>query len=513
MKKVNIFSELVRLSLFTVGIAAFTACSEEQILLTQDRQDGLLKINTSITQSRDVVTGTSFAEGDKIGIFVTLDGGHDYTGNSSNVDATWQKGNWTLSRDVALLENYPAYVYAYYPYDKNTVRTNDTIRIDITPDVVTGQPDYMYGSDPEVTVENPTADILFRHVLARVTLAVTKSATDVGDGIISQARLENDTLYEVLNTTAGRLMKKIGKGNHISTQGKMSLADGGIRSTLNEDAYIQIPVNKTISTDEVQYIDFLVQPCGSEIQIRPTNRKGGNACVILNIDGNPYKISLGYPFWEAGKQYTYPVTIDRKTVPEPTISVGEPIYLGFDGDNGKPLYWSSWNLGASSPEDYGGLYGWGDSTGKKISIDLIDYPSADPPTDISGTEYDIVRVMWGANWRMPTNDELSNLDKNCTVKWTTQDGVKGCLFTSNINGNSIFLPYSPERTGTEVDWSEWNTVSGTFQQSRLYCRSKMNTSDNQSASCLYFDNDSNCWMAKGAKRYKGLPIRPVTEQP
>lgn len=325
MKKVHIFPELVRLSLFTVGIAAFTACSEEQILLTQDRQDGLLKINTSITQSRDVVTGTSFAEGDKIGIFVTLDGGHDYTGNSSNIDAIWQNGNWTLSRDVALMEGYPACVYAYYPYDTSTVRTNDTINIDITPDAITGQPDYMYGSDSEVTVENPTADILFRHALARVTLAVTKSATDVGNGIISQVRLENDTLYGVLNTTAGRLMKKIGKGNYISTQGKMSLADGGIKSTLNEDAYIQLPVNKTISTDEVQYIDFLVQPCGSEIQVMPTNREGGNVCVILNIDGSPYKISLGYPFWEAGQQYTYPVTIDRKTL---VVPKEEPAKVG-----------------------------------------------------------------------------------------------------------------------------------------------------------------------------------------
>lgn len=121
--------------------------------------------------------------------------------------------------------------------------------------------------------------------------------------------------------------------------------------------------------------------------------------------------------------------------------------------------------------------------------------------------------MWGGSWRIPTSSEFSRLERNCSVKWTTQNGVKGCLFTSNINGGTLFFPYSPHRDGTEVRWSEWDTVSGTYHQSSLYWSSSLNEDEPEHASCFYFDNDGNSWMARGGKRCDGYPIRPVYSQP
>lgn len=63
-------------------------------------------------------------------------------------------------------------------------------------------------------------------------------------------------------------------------------------------------------------------------------------------------------------------------------------------DLGLSVKWASHNLGASSPEEDGGLYGWGDPTGNRIDKYV---PAAIYDKNISGTKYDIARVHWGGN--------------------------------------------------------------------------------------------------------------------
>ena len=48
-------------------------------------------------------------------------------------------------------------------------------------------------------------------------------------------------------------------------------------------------------------------------------------------------------------------------------------------DLGLSVKWASWNVGASSPEDYGGLYGWADPTGNNTSTNNTDYPNNNHP--------------------------------------------------------------------------------------------------------------------------------------
>lgn len=123
--------------------------------------------------------------------------------------------------------------------------------------------------------------------------------------------------------------------------------------------------------------------------------------------------------------------------------VGEAIDLGLPSGT----MWASWNVGAAKPEGYGGYYSWGEtvmkilyneSTYRYYQSDLGTYVNLG--TDISGTEYDIAQVKWGGNWTMPNQDDMNELVANCTQEWTTLNGVNGTKFTSNINGNSIFMP-------------------------------------------------------------------------
>lgn len=120
-------------------------------------------------------------------------------------------------------------------------------------------------------------------------------------------------------------------------------------------------------------------------------------------------------------------------------------------DLGLSVLWSTYNLGASSPTDYGGYFAWGDPTGALWSGDGIGYDDQgytwntsnyggnNPPADISGTELDVVSAHWGDGWRMPTFAEMKELRSKCQWTLLEQAGVKWYEVTGP-NGNSINLP-------------------------------------------------------------------------
>ncbi len=108
--------------------------------------------------------------------------------------------------------------------------------------------------------------------------------------------------------------------------------------------------------------------------------------------------------------------------------------------------WACCNVGASSPEGYGGYYAWGE-TSQKGYYDWSNYIHCDGTwqtcrvigNNISGTSYDVAHVNWGGVWRMPTKDDFCLLVWNCAPKWTLYREMTGLLFTG-VNGNVLFLP-------------------------------------------------------------------------
>lgn len=492
---------IIGVTLLMLGAIGFASCSQEDDDVVIQEKGNLLKIRTSVADSRGVITGTTFQQGDEIGICVTTVDGHDYIGNSQNIRATYTGSDWRLERDVELRED-EAVVYAYYPYDAHAT---DSIDINLSPATTPEQTDYLYGNCQGVSLNNSTANIRFNHALARITLAVTKGVNDVGEGVVSAAKIVNG-YYTFRVHPTGELVRL--QGNSISIKGKMSVKTGEIVKINNPEDYISSFANLVID-ESVQNIEFMIIPNGKK------NAEGslliplGGICAILTIDGKDYEISLpNVLLYEAGQQYTYPITVNRTSVSDPSV-IREAVYMGFNGDDGKPLYWSVCNLGASTPEDYGGLYGWGDPTGENTSTNLNDYPSANPPADISGTEYDVVRAMWGNEWRMPSQREFRNLMNSCICEWATQKGISGFLFTSKSNGNKLFLPRTPERVGTEVEWYDLGSSPACD-----YWTSTLNAKTPERALCFLFAQDDDFLaISTGGYRYEGHPIRPVYSQP
>lgn len=85
----------------------------------------------------------------------------------------------------------------------------------------------------------------------------------------------------------------------------------------------------------------------------------------------------------------------------------EPVDLGLS------VLWASHNIGARSSEQPGIYAAW---TSTKEAIN-----------------------MWGEDWRLPTQQEMTELMQNCQWTWTVINGMPGFQIVA-ANGNNIFLP-------------------------------------------------------------------------
>lgn len=122
--------------------------------------------------------------------------------------------------------------------------------------------------------------------------------------------------------------------------------------------------------------------------------------------------------------------------------------------------WATCNLGATLPLEAGNHYAWGELSTKNQVYNWTTYRYCNRSSNTltkycSNSSYgnngftdalntleasdDAATANWGSVWRMPTNTEFDELNTNCTVIWTTQNGMPGNMYVGP-NGNSIFLP-------------------------------------------------------------------------
>lgn len=103
-------------------------------------------------------------------------------------------------------------------------------------------------------------------------------------------------------------------------------------------------------------------------------------------------------------------------------------------DLGLSVKWATCNVGALKPEDCGNYYSWGSITPNTMMWFYED----NPIEQISGTEFDVAHINWGASWRMPTKAEVDELIRRCTWTWV-ENGTKSGYQITGTNGNSIFM--------------------------------------------------------------------------
>ena len=177
-------------------------------------------------------------------------------------------------------------------------------------------------------------------------------------------------------------------------------------------------------------------------------------------------------------------------------------------DLGLSVLWADCNVGGNSESPIGGLYGWGDPSGEKKSQNVADYVplrkylTAQIPTNISGTEYDIATAKWGQDWRMPSKEDWKELIEKC--KWTKERAFHVYGYrVEGPNGNSIFLPNTGLRFGDAIS----NTDAG------YYWTSEMAHNDRECACYYYFDEDKhNDIVTTRNYVYSGRAVRPILKK-
>ena len=205
--------------------------------------------------------------------------------------------------------------------------------------------------------------------------------------------------------------------------------------------YDDLLFTQTYGDDVVYYYGNLDNPsiCSYEIL-------DGKLYIYTNSDFDQYNIVDG-GFVENGGHILYKqlelMSEFVKENPKLKITEGQKVDLGLS------VKWAGWNIGATSPEQYGGYYAWGEVT-EKYNYSSDSYTcnwTGLSKMNIGGTEYDVARAKWGDEWRLPSRDNLAELINNCEWIFIRYKGTYGAKVTGP-NGNSIFLPFPGYKSGS-----------------------------------------------------------------
>lgn len=206
-------------------------------------------------------------------------------------------------------------------------------------------------------------------------------------------------------------------------------------------------------------------------------------------------------------------------------------------DLGLSVKWANMNVGASSSFEYGNYYAWGEIAEKRFYYNLIE--SVHIKIDITGSGdpanssalFNILKYSHedalvqlesvddaayqncGKIWHIPTQAQMTELVEQCDWIPSVQNGTKGYLVKSRVNGNSIFLPMTGYKTGhgTKGSQREYCTTQGYYWTSTL-----AESKDKMDATVLKIQKTE----AKGDEGYYGMMplhrttgcvIRPVTK--
>lgn len=185
--------------------------------------------------------------------------------------------------------------------------------------------------------------------------------------------------------------------------------------------------------------------------------------------------------------------------------------------------WATCNVGADKPEDPGLLfqfgkvdgYAYGDANNKFTPASeneiITDNAYINPTT--SGTKYnaeqilsledDAAHVNMGGDWIMPTKTDLQELYDNTTKNVITINDKKGMLFTSKINGKSIFIVFAGFYDCFDYEFCDSGKYGALWSSSI-----GIDLDSSMLASRLYFAESEHCYIDDDA-RACGYSVRGV----
>ena len=170
-------------------------------------------------------------------------------------------------------------------------------------------------------------------------------------------------------------------------------------------------------------------------------------------------------------------------------------------DLGLSVCWATCNLGATSPEQSGNFYSWGETSPKKSykkSTYKFYVDENEGMNNAYGRECDAAFCTLGEGWRVPTKFEVEELFTKCDHQQTCINGINGILFTSKINQEKLFLPVC----GSYYE----RGLSSVNYQGNYWTSSQCLDEDMYATAFCVTQKAINIW---DASRVYGYAIRPV----
>lgn len=200
-------------------------------------------------------------------------------------------------------------------------------------------------------------------------------------------------------------------------------------------------------------------------------------------------------------------------------------------DLGLSVEWACMNIGSGRYEQDGDHFAWGETATKdNYAWETYKWIKGAFPDNYNLTKYvnhnyygydpsyvdyketldlsdDAANENWGAGWRMPTQEEFSELVEKCTWTSIKRNGIY-CMKVTGPNGNYIILPITHTWNGDRPDTSLYY---GEYWSSSLAPYAALGAVD---AFFLTFNN-AHATLQMGHDsynpRYMGMAVRPVKE--
>lgn len=187
----------------------------------------------------------------------------------------------------------------------------------------------------------------------------------------------------------------------------------------------------------------------------------------------------------------------------------QPNFNGWDYvDLGLPsgTLWSTCNVGASTPEEVGSYYAFGEVAPKEEYTDE-NHTNVDVVSPELGN--DAARANMGGDWVLPTADALKELLQYTIRELVEINGVKGILFTSTINNETLFFVNAGDAENPPTPEDEWS-----------WCRLWSSEAQSEGSDCAWYlymcaYDDESAWgeasyyVDNGSSQYYGNQMRGV----
>lgn len=214
------------------------------------------------------------------------------------------------------------------------------------------------------------------------------------------------------------------------------------------------------------------QASGGQIRRKPNNTVNNRSQSTRNYSVREYTTNVATS--DDGEKYKYETT--------------QIVDLGLSSGT----IWAGWNIGATSPEEIGEYYAWGEIS-PKINYDWTNYFDTEKiinengPIEfkkyhvngilsIIGTEHDVARMKWGEPWKMPTKAQLEELIRECEVHRVKLKGENNYNYVifKGPNGKSILFPMAGEKFKTELR-TTWCEICWSGELRPYYSASSQNS--------------------------------------